>query len=72
MKAKDFVTLEQLAEEMGISLKTLYDWKKRGLPFIEIGKVVRIYKPYFFKWLLSHEKAAKTPGSAQQGDLFGR
>jgi phage terminase Nu1 subunit (DNA packaging protein) len=56
MKLKDILTLEELADEIDVNIRTVQRWKSEGMPTIKKGDVVRIYLPHFMKWFLSFEK----------------
>lgn len=56
MKLKDILTLEELADGIGVSVKTIQRWRSEGMPTIRKGEVVRIYRPHFMKWFLSFKE----------------
>jgi len=37
MDITEFLTINELACELGISPKTLQNWRKQGLPFVRFG-----------------------------------
>jgi hypothetical protein len=64
MKINDFIKFDQLAKEIGIKERTLQEWRKnKGMPVIEIGKVIRVYRPNFLKWFVSFENKEGNDGN---------
>jgi hypothetical protein len=57
---KDYVSREQLADNIGKSTKTLIRWELdgRGPPVTRIGRDVLYYIPSVQKWLRSQEQNA--------------
>jgi hypothetical protein len=55
-KLLDLTTSDQIAHELGITTRTLFNWQKHGLPVITIGKARRYHKAHVEAWLLSREK----------------
>ena len=50
-----FLTLEQVAVDLQIDIRTLRGWAKRGyLPTVKLGKVYRINKEDYARWLGEH------------------
>lgn len=56
MKLRDILTLEELADGIGVSIKTIQRWRQEGMPTIKKGDVVRVYRPHFMKWFLSFQE----------------
>ena len=58
-----FVTTEELAEELGVPVRTVYAWRHRGLGprGYKIGKHVRFRRSDVEEWL---ERQADQPHSA--------
>jgi excisionase family DNA binding protein len=59
MKLKDIMTLEELAEGIGVSSRTIQRWRDEGMPTIKKGDVVRIYRPHFMKWFLGFREGVE-------------
>ncbi len=55
---KDYISRDQLAEQIGKSVKTLVRWELdgRGPPVTRIGRDVLYFKPSVEKWLRSQEQ----------------
>jgi len=51
--AADIVTLETMAEELGLSKETLDLWREKGMPVIKIGKFLRAYRPHVYEWVVT-------------------
>ena len=45
---KDFLSAKELAEVLGVTIDTVFEWREKGLPFYRIGKRV---------WFEQHEVA---------------
>jgi phage terminase Nu1 subunit (DNA packaging protein) len=56
MRLRDILTLEELAEGIGVSMRTVQRWRDEGMPTIKKGDVIRIYRPHFMKWFLSFKE----------------
>lgn len=46
-----FLTVEQVAEMLQVKRTTIYNLKKKGLPFIKIGKNIRFDQDDVVKWV---------------------
>jgi excisionase family DNA binding protein len=55
---QQWLTPEELAEELNVPMKTLYVWnhKRKGPAFTKIGKHVRYSRTAVDEWLASHTK----------------
>jgi hypothetical protein len=63
---KDYLSREQLAANIGKSVKTLVRWELdgKGPPVTRIGRDVLYSIPSFEKWLKAQERAAQGSTSA--------
>lgn len=54
----DFWTIEELAEELGVTTRTIrrYIDEPNGLPHVAIGRRTRFHKPAVREWLMSRMK----------------
>jgi excisionase family DNA binding protein len=50
-KLKNYITTAELAEALKVSRQTLYDWRKKGLPFIKIGSRIRFDLEAVNEWI---------------------
>jgi len=50
-----FLTIEDIAEMLQVTRTTIYNLKKRGLPFIKLGKNVRFDKDEVVEWVRSQQ-----------------
>ncbi|HVD17594.1 MAG TPA: helix-turn-helix domain-containing protein [Propionibacteriaceae bacterium] len=55
---QQWLTPEELAEELNVPMKTLYVWnhKRKGPAFTRVGKHVRYSRTAVDEWLASHTK----------------
>lgn len=53
---KPFLKQKFMAEFLGISVNTLKDWQKQGLPAIVLDGVILYSKEEVTKWILQHQK----------------
>jgi hypothetical protein len=58
---KDYVSRDDLAAKLGITVKTLVRWQNdgKGPPVTYLGRVPFYSIPSFEKWLKAQERAAK-------------
>jgi excisionase family DNA binding protein len=50
------ITREELAKEMQVCDRTIDLWRKRGLPFLKIGRFVRFEREAVENWLKGHKE----------------
>lgn len=56
-----YLTIEDLIEMLQVTRSTIYNLKKKGLPFIKIGSNVRFEQTEVINWLNSnHSKETET------------
>jgi excisionase family DNA binding protein len=46
-----FLTVEDVAEMLQVTRTTIYNLKKKGLPFIKLGKNIRFDQEEVVKWV---------------------
>ena len=46
-----FLTVEQVAEMLQVTRTTIYNLKKKGLPFIKLGKNIRFDQDEVVDWV---------------------
>jgi len=51
-----YLTIEDLIEMLQVTRSTIYNLKKKGLPFIKIGSNVRFEQSEVINWLNSNHK----------------
>ena len=51
----DLLKFEQLAKRLDVSVDTIQQWKKEGMPYIKIGKFVFISWNSFHRWARGYE-----------------
>ena len=54
MEPKEILTVNDVAEHMQVSPRTIYRWMKRGLPVIKVGNVTRIRRGDLEAFLQNH------------------
>ena len=55
-----FLTIEDVSEMLQVKRTTVYNLKKKGLPFIKLGKNIRFDKEEVVKWVRSNSKNTST------------
>lgn len=54
-----FLTIEDVADMLQVTRTTVYNLKKRGLPFIKIGKNIRFNQEDVIDWVMDHSRDSK-------------
>jgi excisionase family DNA binding protein len=49
-----FLTIEDLAEMLQVTRTTIYNLKKKGLPFIKLGRNIRFDRDEVIEWVKSN------------------
>lgn len=49
-----FLTVEDVAEMLQVTRTTIYNLKKKGLPFIKLGKNIRFDQEQVVEWVKSN------------------
>lgn len=49
-----FLTVEDVAEMLQVTRTTIYNLKKKGLPFIKLGKNIRFDQDEVVQWVRSN------------------
>lgn len=49
-----FLTVEDVAEMLQVTRTTIYNLKKKGLPFIKLGKNIRFDQDVVVEWVKSN------------------
>lgn len=49
-----FLTVEDVAEMLQVTRTTIYNLKKKGLPFIKLGKNIRFDEDQVVEWVRSN------------------
>ncbi|MGN0703558.1 MAG: helix-turn-helix domain-containing protein [Lentihominibacter sp.] len=57
-----FLTVEDVAEMLQVTRTTIYNLKKKGLPFIKLGKNIRFDEEAVVEWVKSNT-VTETEGS---------
>ncbi|MBW2044328.1 MAG: helix-turn-helix domain-containing protein [Deltaproteobacteria bacterium] len=56
MPEKRFLSIQELAEYLGVKKNTLYSWvNMRKIPYTKVGRLVRFEKQKIDEWLKKHE-----------------
>lgn len=55
-----FLTMQQLADELQVPVKTIYDWRYRriGPPSVKVGRSIRFRRTDVERWLTEHKEAS--------------
>lgn len=56
--SKEYLTVNQLCDWLKISRTTVERWRKQGLPFIKVDKLIRFNKDEVEQWLKQKTKEA--------------
>ncbi len=51
-----FLTIEDVAEMLQVTRTTIYNLKKKGLPFIKLGKNIRFDQEEVVNWVKSNSQ----------------
>lgn len=54
-----FLTVEDVAEMLQVTRTTIYNLKKKGLPFIKLGKNIRFDETDVVNWVRSNRQVEK-------------
>lgn len=49
-----FLTIDDVAEMLQVTRTTIYNLKKKGLPFIKLGKNIRFHQDEVVDWVLTN------------------
>lgn len=47
---KEYLTLKELADHVSVSINTLRNWMASGMPYIKLGRSVRVNRSDFDAW----------------------
>lgn len=51
-----FLTIEDVAEMLQVTRTTIYNLKKKGLPFIKLGKNIRFNQEEVIDWVMTNAR----------------
>lgn len=51
-----FLTIEDVAEMLQVTRTTIYNLKKKGLPFIKLGKNIRFNQDEVIDWVMTNQR----------------
>jgi excisionase family DNA binding protein len=54
-----FLTIEDVADMLQVTRTTVYNLKKKGLPFIKIGKNIRFNQEDVINWVMDNSRNIK-------------
>jgi len=63
--------VEDVAKKLGVTERTLLEWRAYGMPWVKIGKSVYILEDSFLKWAKEHEIKDNAQDAPEQ-DFFGQ
>lgn len=55
-----FLTIEDVADMLQVTRTTVYNLKKKGLPYIKIGKNIRFCQDEVVNWVMNNARAPLT------------
>lgn len=53
---KEFLNLEEVCAWLSVGTSTIYDWEKRGLKCLKIGKIKRYSKKHLAEFIEAFEQ----------------
>jgi excisionase family DNA binding protein len=53
-----FLTIEDVSEMLQVTRTTVYNLKKKGMPFIKLGKNIRFDQDEVVEWIKSNNRPA--------------
>lgn len=53
-----FLTVEDVADMLQVTRTTVYNLKKKGLPFIKIGKNIRFNQADVISWVMNNSSTS--------------
>ena len=62
---------EDIAKKLGVTERTLLEWRVYGMPWVKIGKSVYILEDSFLRWAKEHEIRENVQDAPEQ-DFFGQ
>lgn len=51
-----FLTIEDVADMLQVTRTTIYNLKKKGLPFIKLGKNIRFNQDEVIDWVMNNAR----------------
>lgn len=51
-----FLTIEDVADMLQVTRTTIYNLKKKGLPFIKLGKNIRFNQEEVIDWVMNNAR----------------
>ncbi len=51
-----FLTIEDVADMLQVTRTTVYNLKKKGLPFIKLGKNIRFSQEEVINWVMNNAR----------------
>ncbi|HPO05027.1 MAG TPA: helix-turn-helix domain-containing protein [Bacillota bacterium] len=51
-----YLTIEDVSEMLQVTRTTIYNFKKRGMPFIKLGKTIRFDQDEVIDWIKANNE----------------
>lgn len=48
---KTYLTTTELAKKLNVTRQSIYNWIKKGLPFVKVGSVIRFDPDQVQEWI---------------------
>jgi excisionase family DNA binding protein len=64
-----FLTIDDVSEMLQVTRSTVYNLKKRGLPFIKLGKNIRFDQKEVVDWVKANREEKYGEGYAEDVDF---
>jgi excisionase family DNA binding protein len=64
-----FLTIDDVSEMLQVTRSTVYNLKKRGLPFIKLGKNIRFDQKEVVDWVKANREEKYEEGYTEDADF---
>jgi hypothetical protein len=62
---------EDIAKKLGVTERTILEWRDYGMPYVKIGKAIYVFEDSFLHWAKDHEISQNAQDAPEQ-DFFGQ
>ena len=61
----EYFTLEELSHYSGVSISTLRNWKRSGMPYFKLGRSIRVKRSEFDTWATKFRVSSSADGKTR-------